>query len=195
MSGAKGRIPVSIITGFLGAGKSTLLALIAGLAVADAGRIAIGDQALGESNAAALRQRIAWIGQAPHIFAGTFATNVSLGRPGVTAALVAQALDVMQLQHVRHRGSAAIGEGGIGLSGGEALRLALARIAVDPEATLILADEPTAHLDSGTAQEITDALLLLARGRTLIVATHDPVLAARMDRVIHLAPSAMETAA
>jgi ATP-binding cassette subfamily C protein CydD len=178
-----------------GAGKSTLLALIAGLAVADAGRIAIGDQALGESNAAALRQRIAWIGQAPHIFAGTFATNVSLGRPGVTAALVAQALDVMQLQHVRHRGSAAIGEGGIGLSGGEALRLALARIAVDPEATLILADEPTAHLDSGTAQEITDALLLLARGRTLIVATHDPVLAARMDRVIHLAPSAMETAA
>jgi ATP-binding cassette subfamily C protein CydD len=178
-----------------GGGKSTLLALIAGLAVADTGRITIGDNALGENSAASLRQRMAWIGQAPHIFAGTFATNVSLGRPGVTPALVAQALDAMQLQHLRHRGSAAIGESGIGLSGGEALRLALARIAVDPEATLILADEPTAHLDSGTAQEITDALLSLARGRMLIVATHDPVLAARMNRVIHLAPSAMETAA
>jgi ATP-binding cassette subfamily C protein CydD len=178
-----------------GAGKSTLLALIAGLAAPDAGHIMIGDKVLGEDNAAALRQQMAWIGQAPHIFAGSFTTNISLRRPDVTPILLTQALDAMQLDHIRRRGSAAIGEGGIGLSGGEALRLALARIAVNPRATLILADEPTAHLDSNTAQEITKALLSLACGRTLIVATHDPAFAARMDRAIYLAPSTMEAAA
>ncbi len=80
-----------------------------------------------------------------------------------------------------------IGENGAGLSGGEGLRLTLARAAATRGAGLILADEPTAHLDHHTAAEITEALLTLAAGRTLIVATHDPVLAARMDRVVHLA--------
>ena len=75
----------------------------------------------------------------------------------------------------------------MGLSGGEVLRLALARLAVRAqEADLLLVDEPTAHLDSETARHVGDALMSIARGRTLIVATHDPQLAARMDRVIHL---------
>ncbi len=68
--------------------------------------------------------------------------------------------------------------------------------AATPDADLILADEPTAHLDHGTAQDIIDALLALAPGKTLIVATHDPVLAARMDRVVTLsAPASPEDAA
>jgi ATP-binding cassette subfamily C protein CydD len=53
-------------------------------------------------------------------------------------------------------------------------------------AGLVLADEPTAHLDRATAGEITDMLLEIAEGRTLIVATHDPVLASRMDRIVML---------
>ncbi|RDW11659.1 thiol reductant ABC exporter subunit CydD, partial [Paracoccus thiocyanatus] len=78
---------------------------------------------------------------------------------------------------------------------GEALRLALARVAATPQAGLILADEPTAHLDAATADEITDGLLALARGRTLIVATHDRELAARMDRIIRLDGQGLEVAA
>ncbi len=93
------------------------------------------------------------------------------------------------------RGHMQIGEGGTGLSGGEILRLALARAAADPEKRLILADEPTAHLDTMTANEITASLLALSAGKTLIVATHDPVLASRMDRVIALAPEASLEAA
>ena len=84
-----------------------------------------------------------------------------------------------------HPGST-LGEGGSGLSGGEAVRLALARVAVHPQAGLLLVDEPTAHLDSETAQRVTDALLQLAVGKTLIVATHDPVLAARLGRVVQV---------
>ena len=79
-----------------------------------------------------------------------------------------------------------LGEGGVGLSGGEVVRLALARLAVHANASLLLVDEPTAHLDPATAAQITQALLKMARGRTLVVATHDAQLAAAMDRVIAL---------
>ena len=88
-----------------------------------------------------------------------------------------------------HPGSR-LGEGGSGLSGGEAVRLALARVAAHPRAGLLLVDEPTAHLDSETAQRVIAALLHLAVGKTLIVATHDPVLAARLGRVVQLGASA-----
>ena len=89
-----------------------------------------------------------------------------------------------------------LGEGGQGLSGGEAVRLALARVAVHPHADLLLVDEPTAHLDTETAERVIDALITLARGKTLVVATHDPVLAARMDRTINLGSAeAVEKAA
>ena len=84
------------------------------------------------------------------------------------------------------RPGVALGEGGGGLSGGELVRLALARLAVQPEADLWLVDEPTAHLDTETAERVVDALLRLAQGKTLIAVTHDPILAGRMQRVLRL---------
>lgn len=93
------------------------------------------------------------------------------------------------------RGLNTVGENGIGLSGGEALRLALARIAASDNIALILGDEPTAHLDADTTQEITDNLLTLARNKTLIVATHDLRLAARMDRIVDFRRLRLEKAA
>jgi ATP-binding cassette subfamily C protein CydD len=87
-------------------------------------------------------------------------------------------------------GNSLIGENGAGISGGEALRLALSRAAIDPASDIILADEPTAHLDQETAKFIADSLLRLAQGKTLIVATHDETLANRMDRIVRLDSSA-----
>jgi ATP-binding cassette subfamily C protein CydD len=80
----------------------------------------------------------------------------------------------------------ALGEGGTGLSGGEVVRLALARMALDPDTDLLLVDEPTAHLDRETARQVIDALLAFAQGRTMLVATHDPLLVQRMGRVVCL---------
>ncbi|CAL61544.1 ATP-binding/permease protein cydD [Herminiimonas arsenicoxydans] len=170
-----------------GGGKSTLLALLAGLVPAQDGDIRIGGVPLAENTIHALRTRMAWIGQKPHIFAGSVRANVALGRLDIDAQDVASALRFAALDKVpqAHPG-VGLGEGGGGLSGGEAARLALARAAVDPHVDLLLVDEPTAHLDSMTAHQVTEALLQLAQGKTMIIATHDPVLAACMDRVIVL---------
>lgn len=169
-----------------GYGKSTLLALIAGLAAPQQGEVKIGDIPLQPETAATLRARMSWVGQRPHIFAGSARHNITLGRdcgPAETASII----DRMALDHVAGvTGNSLIGESGAGLSGGEALRLALARVAVDPHADIILADEPTAHLDQETAGHIAESLIRLARGRTLIVATHDETLAGKMDRIVRL---------
>lgn len=184
------------LLGASGSGKTALLSLLAGLMPAARGQIAIGGVALSDRSIGALRQRIGWMGQHPHVFAGAVEANVALGRAGITTAKVQAALDLAWLDGVAQaRPLAMLGEGGSGLSGGEAVRLALARLAVQVGADLLLVDEPTAHLDTDTANRVGEALIALAQGKTLIVATHDPVLAARLGRVIRLDALALEQAA
>lgn len=150
-----------------GGGKSTLLALAAGLLQPDKGSVS-------------REGKIGWIGHRPFTMNASLTANVTLGRPGLqTATLLHQLLP-------GHNPARRVGEGGVGLSGGETLRLALARAIADPDAALILADEPTAHLDADTAAEVIEALLKAAEGRALLVATHDPRLAAQMDRVVEV---------
>ena len=172
--------------GASGSGKSVLLAQIAGLLPTHQGQVRVDGVPMEDCNAAALRQRMAWMGQHPHVFAGSAARNIRLDRPDVAEADVAPAMQAAGLGAVlQARPISSLGEGGQGLSGGEAVRLALARLAVAaPQAGVLLVDEPTAHLDPMTAAQVMQALLQLAQGRTLIVATHDPLLAARMDRVV-----------
>jgi ATP-binding cassette subfamily C protein CydD len=184
------------LMGASGSGKTALLSLIAGLRSAQQGQVVVGGVPLSDRTAAALRRRMAWMGQKPHVFAGSVEANVALGRAGVQArqveaAMRFAALDAVAQAHPR----ASLGEGGRGLSGGEAARLALARLAVHPGADLLLVDEPTAHLDTATAAHVAESLVALAQGKTLIVATHDPVLAARMDRVISLDAMPVQEAA
>lgn len=167
-----------------GVGKSTLIALVAGLAPAEDGRIFVGDTELNSQTAEKLRAQMTWIGQRPHIFNGTMSDNVILGRDAVGVSDVERAFRFAALEEVARNHSSSIGEGGRSLSGGEGVRLAIARAAAHPQFGLILADEPTAHLDAQTATDISEGLMALAENRTMIVATHDPILADRMDRVI-----------
>lgn len=184
------------LMGDSGAGKTALLSLLAGLQTATAGDIVIGGVTLNDRTAAVLRQRIGWMGQRPHVFAGSVEANVALGRAEADTRHVEAAMRFAELADVAQaHPRSALGEGGNGLSGGEAVRLALARLALHRDADLLLVDEPTAHLDNDTARRVTDALLRLARGKTLIVATHDPVLAARLHRVVSLDPSQQRAAA
>ena len=184
------------LVGGSGTGKTVLMSLLAGLLVPTSGRIEIDGQTLAPDTVGALRERMAWMGQRAHVFAAPVRDNIALGRPSVDDERVRQAITKARRDSVAqaHPGIS-LGEGGTGLSGGEAARLALARLMAAPEADLLLADEPTAHLDSETADQVAESLVTLARGRTLIVATHDPRLAARMDRIVQLPSPDPETAA
>ena len=184
------------LVGGSGTGKTVLMSLLAGLLVPTAGRIEIDGQTLASDTVRPLRERMAWMGQRAHVFAAPVRDNIALGRPTVDDERVRLAITKARLDSVAqaHPGIS-LGEGGTGLSGGEAARLALARLIAAPQADLLLADEPTAHLDSETADQVAESLVTLARGRTLIVATHDPRLAARMDRIVQLPSPDPETAA
>lgn len=168
-----------------GAGKSVLLAQLAGLLAVPTGQLELDGQVMAEDAWPAMRSRMAWMGQKAHVFAGSVQQNVALGRGDaqqVQAALHKAGLG----QAFIHRYSTSLGEAGQGLSGGEAVRLALARMAMQTDAGLWLVDEPTAHLDPETARQVMHSLRAMAEGKTLIVATHDPALAAMMDRTIAL---------
>lgn len=170
------------LVGASGAGKSVLLSLIAGLIDPQEGSI----EFFGRHGVCS-RPCIGWLDQHPHVFAATVARNISLGRGQVAPAAIERAIRIANLRHVAQaRPHTLLGEHGRGLSAGEIRRLGLARLAVDHRLQLVLADEPTANLDRLTADETLEGLLCVAQARTLIVATHDPELIARMDRVIHL---------
>ena len=175
------------LVGPSGSGKSMLLGLMAGLIAPGAGVVRCAGLPLDDATADAWRARLAWLGQRPDFVKGSVLTNLALGRPRPDPARVVRALDVAAAAEVvarLPRGLAApLGEAGHGVSGGEAQRLALARAAL-AEADVILADEPTGHLDEETARAVIDGLMVIARGRTLVVATHDPRLMARMARTI-----------
>jgi ATP-binding cassette, subfamily C, bacterial CydD len=177
------------LVGPSGSGKSVLLGLMAGLIAPSAGAVRCGGRPLDDATADAWRTRLAWLGQRPNFIKGSVLANLTLGRPRPDPARVAWALDVAAAAEVvarLPRGlSAPLGEGGHGVSGGEAQRLALARAAL-AEADVILADEPTEHLDEETARTVIDGLMAIAHGRTLVVATHDARLMARMARVIDM---------
>ena len=176
------------LTGPSGTGKSTALAAIAGLAPLARGRIEVCGRLLDAGSADAWRRRIAFVPQRPH-FAdmplGDWLDMRGGGADPWPALRLADAEDIV----ARLPGglAARLGESGGGVSGGQARRLLLAR-AVLSGGDLILADEPTADLDKETADRIIGALQRLHRqGRSIIVATHDPALAATMVKTLELA--------
>lgn len=172
-----------------GSGKSTLLALMAGLVAPRSGDVFVNGTHLNQNSADNLRQQFSWVGQKPHIFSGTVRANITLGREGYDLSDVQTALQSAALDSVASASAATdLGENGTGLSGGEGLRLALARAALKTNADIVFADEPTAHLDSETAAKTTEGLLALAQGKTLIIATHDEELAQKMGRIIRFEP-------
>lgn len=179
-----------------GIGKSSLIEAIARLRPCE-GEILIDGRPLADWDEAALRGRIALIGQKPQLMAGTIAQNIRLGCPQASdealreAARRARVLEFTERQPLGL--DTVLGGRGQGLSGGQAQRVALARLFLrDPG--LILLDEPTAHLDEDTQARVLDEILTFAAGRTLLIATHSPQVAARFGRMLRLADGKLEQA-
>jgi ATP-binding cassette subfamily C protein CydD len=177
------------ILGQSGIGKSTLIEAVARLHEF-AGEITLDGADLRDLAEPTLRDRVALLSQRPRIFAGSIAGNIRLGRAracDTTVLLAAQRACVTDFADaLPKRLGTMIGENGLGLSGGEVQRIALARLYLRNPGLLLLV-EPTAHLDAMTESRVLDGLLDFARGRTLLVTTHSASVAARMNRVYRLA--------
>lgn len=177
------------IVGPSGSGKSSLLMVAAGLERASAGRVVVAGEEItntSEDERAAVRARaIGIVFQSFHLMPTmTARENVALplelvGAPDALTRADAALADV-GLNHRREHFPAE-------MSGGEQQRVAIARAIVGAP-RILFADEPTGNLDQKTGQEVMDLLMRLAaeRGTTLVLVTHDPVLAGRCRRRITL---------
>ncbi|MCA0252436.1 MAG: thiol reductant ABC exporter subunit CydD [Actinobacteria bacterium] len=157
------------LVGPSGIGKTTVAATVLGLIPPVSGEVAVAG-------------RVGYLAQDAHIFTTTIDENVRIGNRDATPEQVADALARAGLDLDPSR---IVGEAGTTLSGGEARRVALARILVGDYQVLVL-DEPTEHLDSATATALVDDLWATSAGRPVLVITHDPALVTRCDRVVDL---------
>ena len=177
------------LLGASGSGKSSLMAVLAGLERATSGRVEVAGTdfaALDEDGLAiARRGRIGIVLQAFHLLPTMTAREnvaVPMELAGDTDAF-ARAEAELAAVGLSHR----LDHYPAQLSGGEQQRVAIAR-ALGPRPRIVFADEPTGNLDAATGARVMDLLFdrRAASGATLIVITHDPVLARRCDRVIEL---------
>ena len=165
-----------------GCGKTSLLHCLLGLAPLSAGSVTIDGEALVSLAGVAA----AWAGQAPLILSGTLAENIALGRPDASNAEIERAAIAAGLTTMlvgRGGLGAHVDERGGGLSGGERRRIGLAR-ALLSDAPLLLLDEPTAHLDARAEADLVETVRRIAKGRTMLIATHSAPLAKIADRIV-----------
>ncbi len=180
------------LTGPSGSGKSTLLHLIGGLDRPDTGTITVAGvdvTALTRGRAADYRATVGFVFQRFNLLpALTVADNViapTLGqhRPRGTGDRHTRARELLAAVGLTGRENTLATR----LSGGQQQRVAIARALINDPA-LVLADEPTGNLDTATGADIIELLFGLpaTRGTTVIIATHDPAIAARADRILRL---------
>lgn len=163
------------LVGSSGAGKSTVAALLLGFIEPQAGTIRINGADITRLELAAWLKNVAYVPQSAHLFYGTVADNIRLGRKEASQEEVeaaAAAAGAHQFITGLPQGyDTIVGEGGQGLSGGEKRRLAIAR-AFLKNAPLLILDEATAGLDAHHEREIQLALERLTRGRTVLLIAH-----------------------
>ena len=162
------------LVGHTGSGKSTLASLMMGYYPLTQGEIRLDGRPLATLSHSTLRQGVAMVQQDPVVMADSFFTNVTLGRD-ISEAQVWQALETVQLAELargmRDGIHTRLGEQGNTLSVGQKQLLALARVLVETPQILIL-DEATANIDSGTEQAIQQALAAVREQTTLVVIAH-----------------------
>jgi ATP-binding cassette subfamily C protein CydD len=169
------------VAGASGSGKSTLLRVAGGWLTPTEGTVRLDRRTAGRAGQALL------IAQRPYLFPGTLAANLALGQPGLSTSRMWEAIERVQLTRVV-RGlpdalETVLGERGWGLSAGEAQRISIARAFLS-DATFLIVDEPTAHLDRDTEHSLIEPLRDLLRGRTALVASHSDAVLDLADYVI-----------
>jgi thiol reductant ABC exporter CydD subunit len=185
---------VVAVTGPSGAGKSTLLAVVLGALEPTSGRVlAVAADGAGKDvrdlDIEAWHGCVAWVPQAPYLFAGTVAENVRLGAPDAADTDVAASLAAVGLGDLAP--SLVLGERGRGLSSGQRRRIGIARALVR-RAGILLLDEPTAGLDEPAEAAVMAAVRAEAdRGVAVLLVAHRPAAVAGADRSVAIGWAAM----
>ncbi|OJF78131.1 cysteine ABC transporter ATP-binding protein [Nocardia seriolae] len=181
---------VTVLTGPNGCGKSTALQAILGLLTPDSGTVLVDDVPVPDLDLDHWWSHIAWLPQRPVLVPGTLRANLELLGPPATpelveAACTATGFDAV-LKSLPEGWDTVVGVGGIGLSLGQRQRLALTRTLAAPRSILLL-DEPTAHLDEDSEATVLAALVDRARaGATVVVVAHRPSVLAVADHTVEV---------
>jgi ATP-binding cassette subfamily C protein CydD len=166
-----------VLVGPSGAGKTTVANVLLRFVEPDRGSVMVGGVRLDEVAPDRWCERVAFVPQHPHLFHGTIADNLRLGKPSATDEELAVATRAANahafIERLSDGYATHVGEGGARLSGGERQRLAIAR-AFLRDAPLVILDEPLAQLDPASETAVVDAIGALVRSRTALVITHRP---------------------
>jgi len=165
----------SAIVGESGAGKTSILNLLLGIIPPTEGRILVDDIPLDQINKDKWFERIGYVGQEIFMFHGTIRDNILFGMQGVSDEKIFEALKISNalefVEKCPKRLDTVIGDEGITLSGGQRQRLAIARALLrNPD--ILIFDEATSFLDNISEKLIKDAIINLARTKTIISAAH-----------------------
>jgi ATP-binding cassette subfamily C protein CydD len=162
------------VIGESGSGKSTLTDLVLGFITPNSGQVTINEQLLTSANRDNWLQHCGWISQQAQVFYGSLAFNIAMSddyqEDRVKDALQKSGLSSF-VQSLEQGINSKIGEAGAGLSGGQAQRLALARVFYHQPKVLIL-DEPTSYLDQETEKIITSSINDYAKNNIVVVIAH-----------------------
>ncbi len=181
---------LTAVLGETGSGKSTLVRLMLALLLPDQGRVEVYDSSQTVKASPLTRGNFIYVPQGNTLISGTIRDNLLLGNPDATDAQMHEALHIAAADFVASLPQAldtSCGELGAGLSEGQAQRIAIARGLLRPGA-IVLLDEPTSALDTQTAQTLLNRLSHNAKGKTLILITHQPQIATLCTNRCELQP-------
>jgi thiol reductant ABC exporter CydC subunit len=177
------------LLGPAGSGKTTVTRLLLRFLDPVAGRVTVAGRDIREFRQADVRRMFAVAGQDAHVFHATIRANLALARPDATEADLWHALDRARLgdwvASLPDGLDTLVGEEGTELSGGQRQRLTLAR-ALLADAPVLLLDEPTAHVDAETAEDLVRDVFDATSGKTVLLVTHRSEGLELADRVIRL---------
>ncbi len=194
--GASAKVAIGqwlVVTGASGSGKSTLLAVLLGQLPLSSGSLIANRGTAGESTSQReIGRRSGWCPQEGHLFDSTLRANLLISRPRNDAPDDAEMTDTLRLvglapllARLTDGLDTRIGSGGDALSGGERQRLAVARTLLT-RADVILLDEPTAHLDTESAERLMADLRLALASRITVLVTHQATGVSQHDRRLTL---------
>lgn len=166
---------VTAIVGETGSGKSTLLRLMLAILTPNSGSVTLFDNANKYKASSLTRCNCIYVPQGNSIISGSIRYNLQLGKPDATDEEMKQALYSSAAEFVMkdfpNGLDTLLGEGGLGISEGQAQRIAIARSFLQ-EGGLLLMDEPTSALDADTEKLFLERLVSCAKNKTIIIITH-----------------------